>query len=133
MRHERLCANERLSADDRAVENDRAHSHEDFIAERAGVDDGGMADGDVIADQAWEIVREMKDGVVLDIGMVSDDDAIDVAAHDGVIPDARTGPELYIPKHGGATCDVNALAEFRFFAQETVELLFEFGHGLVSS
>ena len=44
------CGDDGVAADLCIVHNDRAHSDEHFIAERAAMYDGVMADGDVVPD-----------------------------------------------------------------------------------
>ena len=89
-----------------------------LVANFAGVDDGGMADGDPVANDAGEFVGEMEDGVVLNVGMMANFDAIDVAAQDGVEPDARMHPERHIAQHHRAIGDEYGLAERRFFMEK---------------
>ena len=64
------------------------HANQDLIANRAGVNDGGMTDGDVIAQETGKLVGQMQHGIVLDISVVADDDAVDVAPEDGIAPNA---------------------------------------------
>ena len=88
LRHERFRADDGLSADDCAVENHRAHAYQHFVADGAGVDNGAVANGDPVADEARKIVRKVQHGVVLDVRVVADDDAVDVAAQHRAIPNA---------------------------------------------
>ena len=118
----------RLFADDRAVQNHRAHADERFVADGAGVDDRAVADGDPVADEARKIVREMQHGVVLDVRVVADDDAVDVAAQHRAIPHARMRAERHVADDGGGLGDENIFAERRFFAEKSVKLLCQFVH-----
>jgi len=126
-----------MFADLGAVQNGRAHADEALITDSAGMDDGGMANGDPIAQNAGMFIGKMKDGVVLDVGVVSDNDAVDVAAQDGVIPNAGVIAESDVAENDGAARDVNAFAKRRLAAQEGVELLskfrFWFAHGTGAS
>ena len=92
---------------------------------RAGVDNGRMADGHVTAHDARKIVGQMNDGVVLDVAVVADDDAVDVAAQDGVVPDAGAVAQGDIAHHHRAARDINIFAQDGLFAQERVELFVE--------
>src|SRR4051794_5996681 len=76
-RDQRTRADEALFADLRAIENGGAHADEHFVSDRAGVNDRAVADRHVIADDTREIVREMKDRIVLDIRVVTDGNAVD--------------------------------------------------------
>ena len=114
-----------IRAQFRAVQDHRSHADEAFVAHRAGVDNGAMADGDVIAHQAGQFIGQVEHGVVLDVGMVADDDAVDVAAQDGIIPDAGGRAERHVAQHHRAPGDIDVLAQHRFLAQESVELAAE--------
>ena len=122
-----------MVADGCAVENSCAHADEDFIADSAGVDNCGVAKGDVVADDTRVVVGKMKDGVILDVGVVTDDDAVDVAASDGVVPDAGVVAEGDVAEDDGAFGDVDVLAEGRFFVKEGFKLFEEFVHERKSS
>jgi len=111
-----------LPADDRAVQNHRAHADERFVADGAGVDDRAVADGDPVADEARRIVREVQHGVVLDVRVVADDDAVDVAAQHRAIPNAGKISNRHVADDGHGFGDENILAERRFFAEKSVEL-----------
>jgi len=87
-----------------------------------------VADGDPVADDARKIVREMQHGVVLDVRMVADDDAVDVAAQHRAIPHARMRAERHVADDGGVFGDENIFAERRFFAEKSVELFCQFVH-----
>ena len=115
-------SNQTLRADFSAIEDDRAHADQTFVADSAGVDNRGMANGDIIAHDAGKIVRQMKDRVVLDIAVVANDDAVDVAAQDGVIPNAGAVAQGDVAHHYRAARDVDAFANDRFLAQKCVEL-----------
>ena len=100
-RHQGVRADDGTRADFRAVENDRAHADEHFVVDRAGVDDRAVADRDQFADDRRIIVGEMDDGAVLNIGARADDDAVNVAAQNGAIPDARFFAERDVANDGG--------------------------------
>ena len=75
------------------------------------MDDCGMADGDIVAKQCGEIIGEMDDGVVLDVGMVADNDAVDVATDDRVVPNTGIVSESDVTQNGGAARNAaNAVA-----------------------
>ena len=122
-RDEGLRADDGLFADNRAIQNDRAHTDEAFIADFAGVDDGAVAHGDPVTKDARKFIGEVQHGVVLHVGVVADDDAVDVAAQHRAVPDAGVGAERDIPYDRGGFGDERALAELRLFAQKRVQLL----------
>lgn len=123
-----MSADEALFADNGAIENGRTHADQNFITDRAGMDYGGVTDGDVVADETGELVREVKNGIVLDVGMVADDDAVDVASNDGVIPDARVVAEGDVAEDDRAFGDINVLAKGGLFAKESFKLVQKFIH-----
>ena len=131
LRHQRVRTDEALLADFRAVQNDRAHADEAFVADGAGVNNGGVADGDKSSEDARKIIRQMHDGIVLNVAARADDDAIDVAAQNGVVPNADLVAQSDVAEDHRAFCDVNVFAERRFFAEIRFELLDQIGHGLV--
>jgi hypothetical protein len=59
---------------------------------------------------------------------MTDDDAVDVAASDGVVPDAGVVAEGDIAEDDCAFGDVNIFAEVRFFVEEGLKLFQEFVH-----
>ena len=96
------------SAPDRAVEDDRAHADEHLVLDGAGMEDGGVADGDQFTHVAAEVVGEVDDGVVLDIGARADNDLMDVAPQGDVIPDAYFFMQGDAPDHIRAGGDEHA-------------------------
>ena len=88
-----------------------------------------MADGDVAAQNAGEIIGEVKDGVVLDVGIFANDDAVDITAENCIVPNAGMSAESHITKDDGGAGDVNVCADGRAAAQERIELFFKIGHG----
>src|SRR5690348_8089908 len=92
------------------------------------MDNGAVADGDPVADDAGIRIGEMQHGVVLDVRVVADDDAVDIAAQYRAIPDARTRANGHVAEHDGGFGEVNSLAEPRRFAQESVELFYRTFH-----
>lgn len=120
---------EALLADDGSVEEGGAHAHEAFVAHGAGMDVGGVADGDAAADDAWEVIGEVEDGVILDVGLLADLDAVDIPAQDGSVPDAGSVPEGDVAEDDGGACDIDMGAEAWGGAEMPVELGEERIHG----
>jgi hypothetical protein len=88
------------------------------------MNDGDMANSDVIAHDTREIVRQVQDGVVLDIRMVSDDNAVEVTPEHGVAPDAGVLTERHVAEQNRAPSDINAFAQGWFLQKEPVQLPF---------
>ena len=118
------CADERLLADHCAVKDDRTHANQYLVANRAGVNDGTMTNGNIMAHDTEAVVRQVQDGVVLDVRVVADDDAIEVTTEHGVAPDAGVMPERHVAQHHHTPGDINAFAKGWFLEQEPVELPF---------
>ena len=123
MSHERFRADEGLFANDCAIQNDCAHPNKCFITHLAGVNNRAMADSDPIAKDAGIIIREVQHGVVLNVGMVPDNDAVDIAAQDCTVPYARMRAERYIADDSGGFGDEDAFAKLRRFSKELIKLL----------
>ena len=70
----------------------------------------------------------MQHGVVLNVRVVADDDAVDVAAQHRAIPDAGVRAERHVADDDGGLGEIDAFAELRFFAEKFIELLCEFVH-----
>ena len=126
-----MSADEALVADDRAIEDGGAHANEHFVANGAGVKDGAVTDGDVVAEQAGKIIGQMEDGIVLDVAVVADDDAVDVGSRDGVVPDAGMIAHGDIAQNDSAFRNIHPIAEGRLLVEKSLELSFQFVHGLV--
>lgn len=87
-----------------------------------------MPDCDIVSQDTRIIIRKMQDGIVLNIGMVADDNPVDIAAHHGVVPDAGMIAQSDIAHHHGAFGDIDVFAQSRLFAQKCFELLNKFSH-----
>ena len=60
-----------------------------------------MAHSDPFADHGGVLVRKVDHATVLDVGMGSDADGLDVGPENSLKPDARVFSEGDIPDHGG--------------------------------
>src|SRR6266567_5961536 len=87
-----------------------------------------MTDGDVAAEDTGEVVGQMQNRIVLNVGVIADNNAVNVASEHCVVPNARTIAQSHIPQNDCARGDVNASTERRLSAQEFVQLLVEFVH-----
>lgn len=85
------------------------------------MNDRGMADGYVTAQDAGKLIGQVDDTIVLDVGMVADDDAIDIRAGNGVVPNAGVIPHLNVPKNDRTLCNINAFPKPRSFVQKPLE------------
>src|SRR5438105_2874445 len=75
------------STDFRPIENNCAHPDQNFVVDGASVYDGAMTDGDELAQSHLVRRVDMNDGIVLNIRARADNDAIEIAAQNGAIPD----------------------------------------------
>ena len=69
-----------------------------------------------------DIIIEMQDGIILDVGVVTGDDAVDVTAQDRVVPNAGGFTQGDGACHHRAVGDIDIPAQRRSLAQEPVEL-----------
>ena len=74
--------------------------------DRAAVQNRAVTDGDMAANQGRELVAgNVDDGVILNIGVVTDANVKDIAAQDAVEPDARMVADLYVTDNMRAILD----------------------------
>ncbi len=121
-------ADDGVMADDGAVHDGGAHAYEAFVFDGAGVDDGRVADGDVLADEDGEVVGEVDDGAVLHVGAVAYPDVVDISAQDAAGPDAGLLSEAHVADEGGLGGDVGGGGDLRVLGKEGGETFVE-GHG----
>src|SRR5437867_3382280 len=67
---------ETLISDDRAIQDDGAHPDQTLVPHRGRVHNGRVPHRHPIAQQTGKIVGEVKDGVVLNVGVMADDDPV---------------------------------------------------------
>lgn len=84
-----------------------------------------MADRDEFADVAAEIIGEVNDRVVLDVGARADGDFVDVAAEGGVVPDTGFFVDRDAADHMGAGGDEGAFVDLGVKGREGFD-----GHGV---
>ena len=78
---------------------------------------GVVADGDIVADDGLGfLVSGVDDDTILDVDFTADADAVDIAAYDGIEPDAGPVTDLDISDHGGIGGDKAIISKFREFA-----------------
>ena len=75
--------------------------------------DGAVANGDKLTYARRSAGIDMNDGIVLDIGTRADDNAINVAAQNGAVPDARFLFERNVADDGRAGNDPGAWVDGR--------------------
>src|SRR5262249_46041829 len=91
----------------------RTHGDEAIALYRATMQDGTVPDSDSFFDHERMAVRDMQETAVLNVAVVADGDAIDVASHHAVEPDARAFADLYTPDHHGRGSDEDAVVQRR--------------------
>ncbi len=99
-------------SDDDAVEDDGAHADEAAGFNGAAVEDGVVAYGDIVANvDAVLFFHAVEDAVVLNVGIVADADLVDVAAENGVHPDAGVFTENDVADELSGVVDVAGVGE----------------------
>src|SRR5260221_507850 len=76
------------------------HADEAAAADELAVDDGAVADDHVVFDDVRDAGVAVNDGLVLDVDAAADGDGGDVAANDGVEPDAGLAAHLHVADDG---------------------------------
>ena len=112
-------ANESVLFHHRAIQHDGTHANQNGIFNRAGVDDGLVADGDIAANPGgkaaalgvWAIVTDVYHRAILDIGAVANTDEIDIATHHRERPDGNIVPQHHVTDHGTHRIHENTLAK----------------------
>src|SRR5438128_2497872 len=88
-RDERVRTEDGACADLYIIENNRAHPNKHFIVDFAGVHDSAVAHGNQLAYGRWIICVQVNNSIILNVRARSNDDAVDVAAQHGPVPNAR--------------------------------------------
>ena len=103
LQHHGAAPDDAVVADVAAVD-DRPAADEDELADAVGVAEDVVADGRVGADPAIPV--RVHRAVVLDAGVLPDDDAAHIAAHHRARPDAGVGVHLHVADDVGKLADV---------------------------
>ena len=126
---QRIGANQTPVTDHCAVQDGGSHSDQHFVANRAGVNNRRMTDRHVVPHQARTLVCQVQHGIVLDVRVVPDNDAIDVAPQDCVIPNAGMIAESNVADNHRAARNINVAADGRLSPQKRFQLPRHFRHG----
>jgi hypothetical protein len=102
---DRAGADDRAGPDMDAVEQDRTHADQAVVLDRASMKNHAMTGGDPRTDRARQTRIGMNHGQVLNIRCFAYGDPLDIAAKDGVVPDARIFTEMNVSQHDGAAGD----------------------------
>jgi hypothetical protein len=122
LRHQGIGPDDALVANLSPIKDDGSHTHKHFVADSACMDDRTMSHSDIVANDAGEIISQVHDSVVLNIGPTPDSNAVDVAAKDGIVPDTGVVAESNVTDHDGTLCNEDVVAQRGLFPQELVEL-----------
>src|SRR5687768_6215825 len=118
LRDQRRGGDNRLRADLRAGVNDRSHADGDAAADGRARDDVCMSDGDLVADVEGGTASDVKDRAVLDVRSLPDANRRNVAANDGVEPDARIRAHVDVSDDDRAGRQIDTRRDSR---EDTVE------------
>ncbi len=123
--HHRTGTDKAIALDGGAIEHARAHADQAQIFDGAGMQDGAVAHGDVLADHGGvaglverAVVAHVNDGAVLHIGACADLHMIDVTADHGARPDRNVIAQVHLADDGAGRVDVDARAQLRGVLQE---------------
>src|SRR5688572_5355515 len=117
LRYEGVGAHDAMVTDDSTIENRRPHADQALVANRAGVDDGAVADRRILAHFHAIIVGQMHHGQILHIAALTDLDRMDVTAQYGAIPHTAQWTEGDVADDRGIRCHKRRLGYVRFLAQ----------------
>src|SRR6185437_13290314 len=81
-----------------------------------------------VAEHARKLVRQMQHGVVLNVRVMADNDAVDVAAQHRAIPHAGMRAERHVTDDHSGAGEINTPAELRPLAKKFIELRIQFAH-----
>lgn len=88
-----------------AIEQDSTHADKDFILDGAGMHDGAMTDGDVVADEGGVIIANVDDNAVLNVATGADMDGVNVTTKNSAVPNAGLSLQGHITDDDGALSD----------------------------
>ena len=112
-------------ADDGSVEHDGSHADEATVFYGAGVQDGAVAHGDVVAEAAGGSAFDVQAAEVLHVAAAPDFDGGEVGAQHGAVPDGAAVAESDVTDEVGAGGDEGGLLRLRALLSEGIH-----GHGL---
>ena len=118
------------ASDFRAVENNRAHANQRAVPDLAAMHNRSVTYGDAAADHGRETAVRMDNSAVLNICAGADLNVLDIAAHNGVIPNGRLFPKRHIPQNDRARRDMRRWSDpgcFLFFFQSCPSII---GHAV---
>jgi hypothetical protein len=81
-----------------------------------------MTNRNPVPDEAREFVGQMDDRKILNVRVMPDDDPVDVAPNNAVVPDAGLVAEGHGSQHGRTARDVNAAAQRGLLSEKRVQL-----------
>ncbi len=83
------------------IHDDGTHANQHIVHERTAVYECAMADGNVVADGGGGAqVGAVQDGAVLNVDFVANADAVDIAAHHRLKPDAAIVADDHVANDG---------------------------------
>lgn len=100
--HDGPGGNDGIAPDLGVVHNNGAHADQDLVMDRASMHDRVVPDGHIITDDGLcLLIRAVEYGPILYIDFIADPDTVDVAADDGIEPDAAVVSHDHIAYYSG--------------------------------
>lgn len=93
--HECSRSDDAAGSDFRPIQNDGTHADEDLVSNGAGMNDGTMSDGDALPKDTGVMIADVEHRTILDVGLSSDNDAVDVTTQHAAKPNARLFTEFH--------------------------------------
>jgi hypothetical protein len=98
--HDSPRCNQGILTDFSPIENDRTDADQGAVTDTAAVHHGSVANGDLVSqDRGVAIGRHMKSGLILDVGALTDLDALDIPAQHRPEENTRVLTDFDIPDH----------------------------------
>ena len=85
-----------------------------------------------MADNGAEVIGEMDDGTILDVGLWADVDPVEISPEDGLKPDAGFGFQSDVSDKRCAGSDISGWVQVWRGGSETLDALGEFSHEILS-
>ena len=102
MGHDRSGRHDTSLPDHTVVHDDGAHADKHIVLDGAAVYDGVVAYAHIVAHHGREfLVGAMDGGVVLNVDLVAEGDAVHIAAHDAAVPKATAVAAFELANYNG--------------------------------
>lgn len=111
-KHNGSCSNQYVFLYNGMIHDNSAHPYQYVVVEGTPVDDGAVADGNIIADlRRCPLISAMDDRPVLYVHLIANPDIMHIAPDDGMEPYTAIIPHHHVPDDDGIFCQVTIRPE----------------------